>query len=213
MCHDWFWFLLSLCTVHFLWDREGLVELGGGGGLGLQNWLLRDGLSKKEKGEVERNSQGLFSVIFIVCYVNLALCRKHLPVTLSRLKNLIKVLGLEVSLNARPFGLFQFKPLEQLMGVFPAASGNFIPPTWRDLMSNPVIETSFLFHFLLFVCVSVFCTWNQPCTTNSVAICISCPLCCGVHPKERSALNSKMTDMATKVAWRNENNDGVSHTP
>ncbi|KAK2560376.1 5'-3' exoribonuclease 2 [Acropora cervicornis] len=32
---------------------------------------------------------------------------------------------------------YQFKPLEQLMGVFPAASGNFIPPTWRNLMSNP----------------------------------------------------------------------------
>ena len=36
------------------------------------------------------------------------------------------------------FFFLQFKPLEQLMGVFPAASGNFIPPTWRNLMSNPV---------------------------------------------------------------------------
>uniref|UniRef100_A0A3B4UJ60 5'-3' exoribonuclease n=1 Tax=Seriola dumerili TaxID=41447 RepID=A0A3B4UJ60_SERDU len=35
-------------------------------------------------------------------------------------------------------GTKPFKPLEQLMGVFPAASGNFLPETWRNLMSNPV---------------------------------------------------------------------------
>ncbi|XP_035535065.1 LOW QUALITY PROTEIN: 5'-3' exoribonuclease 2 [Morone saxatilis] len=34
-------------------------------------------------------------------------------------------------------GTKPFKPLEQLMGVFPAASGNFLPPTWRSLMSSP----------------------------------------------------------------------------
>ncbi|XP_055042137.2 5'-3' exoribonuclease 2 [Misgurnus anguillicaudatus] len=34
-------------------------------------------------------------------------------------------------------GTKPFKPLEQLMGVFPAASGNFLPTTWRALMSNP----------------------------------------------------------------------------
>lgn len=34
----------------------------------------------------------------------------------------------------------QFKPLEQLMGVFPAASGNFLPETWRHLMCSAVSD-------------------------------------------------------------------------
>ncbi|TMS12419.1 5'-3' exoribonuclease 2 [Larimichthys crocea] len=34
-------------------------------------------------------------------------------------------------------GTKPFKPLEQLMGVFPAASGNFLPETWRSLMMSP----------------------------------------------------------------------------
>ncbi|XP_033626841.1 5'-3' exoribonuclease 2-like isoform X2 [Asterias rubens] len=40
-------------------------------------------------------------------------------------------------------GTKPFKPLEQLMSVFPAASGNFIPATWRELMSDidsPIID-------------------------------------------------------------------------
>lgn len=39
--------------------------------------------------------------------------------------------------NSFESGTQPFKPLEQLMGVFPAASGKFLPPTWRELMSNP----------------------------------------------------------------------------
>ncbi|XP_002741181.1 5'-3' exoribonuclease 2 [Saccoglossus kowalevskii] len=34
-------------------------------------------------------------------------------------------------------GTKPFKPLEQLMGVFPSASGQFLPETWRKLMSDP----------------------------------------------------------------------------
>ncbi|XP_028409004.1 5'-3' exoribonuclease 2-like [Dendronephthya gigantea] len=34
-------------------------------------------------------------------------------------------------------GTQPFKPLEQLMSVFPTASGNFLPSTWRELMANP----------------------------------------------------------------------------
>ncbi|XP_067098096.1 5'-3' exoribonuclease 2 isoform X1 [Osmerus mordax] len=44
----------------------------------------------------------------------------------------IKGLFTEFEVGTKPF-----KPLEQLMGVFPAASGNFLPETWRTLMSNP----------------------------------------------------------------------------
>lgn len=46
-------------------------------------------------------------------------------------------------MNPKPFCfpcVPQFKPLEQLMGVFPAASGNFLPETWRNLMSSPVSD-------------------------------------------------------------------------
>ncbi|XP_055740487.1 5'-3' exoribonuclease 2-like isoform X1 [Salvelinus fontinalis] len=49
----------------------------------------------------------------------------------SDFKN-IKGMFTDFELGTKPF-----KPLEQLMGVFPAASGNFLPETWRSLMSNP----------------------------------------------------------------------------
>lgn len=39
-----------------------------------------------------------------------------------------------------PLATGPFKPLEQLMSVFPAASGKFLPPTWRALMSSPESE-------------------------------------------------------------------------
>lgn len=57
---------------------------------------------------------------------------------------------------------FQFKPLEQLMGVFPAASGKFLPPTWRELMSHPVSgKSSFLIDFY----ISVF-YWSIDCLVD-----------------------------------------------
>ena len=30
-----------------------------------------------------------------------------------------------------------FRPLEQLMSVFPAASRSHVPPAWQDLMTDP----------------------------------------------------------------------------
>ncbi|XP_026856585.2 5'-3' exoribonuclease 2 [Electrophorus electricus] len=44
----------------------------------------------------------------------------------------IKDMFMEFEKGTKPFS-----PLEQLMGVFPAASGNFLPPTWRALMTDP----------------------------------------------------------------------------
>lgn len=36
------------------------------------------------------------------------------------------------------FLFVQFKPLEQLMGVFPAASRSHVPAPWGELMLDPV---------------------------------------------------------------------------
>ncbi|KAI1897388.1 hypothetical protein AGOR_G00082790 [Albula goreensis] len=44
----------------------------------------------------------------------------------------IKDMFTEFEVGTKPF-----KPLEQLMGVFPAASGNFLPESWRALMTDP----------------------------------------------------------------------------
>jgi len=45
----------------------------------------------------------------------------------------------KVSVNFEK-GTRPFKPLEQLMSVFPAASGKFLPPTWREKMSGALSE-------------------------------------------------------------------------
>ena len=48
------------------------------------------------------------------------------------------------------------------MGVFPAASGKFLPPTWRELMSHPVSgHSSFLIDFY----ISVF-YWSIDCLVD-----------------------------------------------
>lgn len=41
------------------------------------------------------------------------------------------------------------------MGVFPAASGNFLPETWRNLMSSPVsVESRMVFKYICTVRLS-----------------------------------------------------------
>ena len=42
-------------------------------------------------------------------------------------------------------GTVPFAPLEQLMGVFPASSGKFLPLSWRQLMMKDVRLTTHIF--------------------------------------------------------------------
>lgn len=39
----------------------------------------------------------------------------------------------------------QFRPLEQLMGVFPAASSMHVPQPWAKLMSDPVSTKYYIY--------------------------------------------------------------------
>ena len=54
----------------------------------------------------------------------------------------------------------QFRPLEQLMGVFPSASSDFLPLSWRDLMRQPV-------------CACVVCTVRM-CPMCMCRVCMEC---------------------------------------
>lgn len=61
----------------------------------------------------------------------------HYACFASDFKN-IEQINVEFDRTAKPF-----KPLEQLMSVFPAASSKNLPPTWRELMSrndSPIID-------------------------------------------------------------------------
>ena len=42
---------------------------------------------------------------------------------------------------SRPAHMQPFRPLEQLMAVFPADSRKFLPPTWQTFMIDPVLLT------------------------------------------------------------------------
>ena len=57
------------------------------------------------------------------------------------------------------------------MGVFPAASGNFLPNTWRNLMSSPVsVEASIPF-VRTYVCLTErFCCRIHPSLTSTLRI-------------------------------------------
>lgn len=47
------------------------------------------------------------------------------------------------------------------MGVFPAASGNFLPPTWRKLMTDPV-RSLVVFLSVRLCCLAVVWAWLAP---------------------------------------------------
>ena len=72
----------------------------------------------------------------------------------------------------------QFRPLEQLMGVFPSASSDFLPVSWRDLMSQPVCAC------VLSLTVCVLCV----CVCVCLCVCV-CVLCVHMHMYDVCALH------------------------
>jgi hypothetical protein len=52
--------------------------------------------------------------------------------------------------------MLQFRPLEQLMGVFPAASSSHVPAPWATLMSDPVSVINF-YVIMSTLCPSFHC--------------------------------------------------------
>jgi 5'-3' exonuclease len=61
--------------------------------------------------------------------------------------------GIVINIIFNSLVMLQFRPLEQLMGVFPAASSSHVPAPWANLMSDPVSVTN------------VYVRRNIPCPT------------------------------------------------
>ena len=60
------------------------------------------------------------------------------------------------------------------MAVFPAASGNFLPDTWRDLMANPVSSVYCAYTCGLYCYIS---SCNNYVMCVCMSVCMHAPVC------------------------------------